>query len=191
MLYAPSRIRPDFRQAVRKPAWEGSREKRAGESSGQGPSAHRHTCRTVHGSFLILTSPQSQPDRIFLSGPAGHNAAGSGNSRSAEASRFFSIFPRRDHRRRGSGSGIPSGTMPQTAPDARLPRDARPVFRHKASRGRTHSLPPRTCPTCLRKIPGSPGILSCSCRLTFFRRPDENSARQTGGLSAPARDARL
>lgn len=191
MLYAPSRIRPDFRQAVRKPAWEGSREKRAGESSGQGPSAHRHTCRTVHGSFLILTSPQSQPDRIFLSGPAGHNAAGSGNSRSAEASRFFPIFPRRDHRRRGSGSGIPSGTMPQAAPDARLPRDARPVFRHKAPRGRTHSLPPRTCPTCLRKIPGSPGILSCSCRLTFFRRPDENSARQTGGLSAPARDARL
>ena len=191
MLYAPSRIRPDFRQAVRKPAWEGSREKRAGESSGQGPSAHRHTCRTVHSSFLILTSPQSQPDRIFLSGPAGHNAAGSGNSRSAEASRFFPIFPRRDHRRRGSGSGIPSGTMPQAAPDARLPRDARPVFRPKASRGRTHSLPPRTCPTCLRKIPGSPGILSCSCRLTFFRRPDENSARQTGGLSAPARDARL
>ena len=36
MFYAPSRIRPDFRQAVRKPAREGSREKRAGESSGQG-----------------------------------------------------------------------------------------------------------------------------------------------------------
>ena len=185
MFYAPSRIRPDFRQAVRKTAREGSREKRAGESSGQGPSAHRHTCRTVHGSFLILTSPQSQPDRIFLSGPAGHNAAGSGNSRSAEASRFFPIFPRRAlrHSVRYHAPGCPRCP--------RLPRDARPVLRHKASRGRTHSLPPRTCPTCLRKIPGSPGILSCSCRLTLFHRPDENSARQTGGLSAPARDARL
>lgn len=128
MFYAPSRIRPDFRQAVRKTAREGSREKRAGESSGQGPSAHRHTCRTVHGSFLILTSPQSQPDRIFLSGPAGHNAAGSGNSRSAEASRFFPIFPRRAHRRRGCGSGTPSGTMPQAAPDAPGYRGMRGLF---------------------------------------------------------------
>lgn len=73
----------------------------------------------------------------------------------------------------------------------RLPRDARAVPAHEASRGRTHSLPLRVCPTCLRKIPGSLRILACSCRLTLFRRPDENSARQTGGLSAPARDARL
>lgn len=116
MFYAPSRIRPDFLQAVRKPAGEGSREKRAGESSGQGPSAHRHTCRTVHGSFLILTSPQSQPDRIFLSGPAGHNAAGSGNSRSAEASRFFPIFPRRDHRRRGSAPAFRPVPCPRLPP---------------------------------------------------------------------------
>lgn len=158
MFYAPSRIRPDFLQAVRKPAGEGSREKRAGESSGQGPSAHRHTCRTVHGSFLILTSPQSQPDRIFLSGSAGHNAAGSGNSRSAEASRFFPIFPRRDHRRRGSGSGIPSGTMPQAAPDARLPRDARPVFRHKASR-EEHILSLRVpAPPACGKFRAAPGF---------------------------------
>lgn len=190
MFYAPSRIRPDFRQAVRKPAREGSREKRAGESSGQGSLHSLPYVPYGNGSFLILTSPQRQPDRIFLSGPAGHNTAGSGNSRPAEASRFFPIFPRRAHRRRGSGSGIPSGTMPQAAP---MPgyRGMRVLFRHEASRGRTHSLPPRICPTCLRKIPGSPGILSCSCRLTFFRRPDENSARQTGGLSAPARDARL
>lgn len=94
-----------------------------------------------------------------------------------------------------SGGGIPAPAL-RPVPCPRLPpmpgyRGMRVLFRHEASRGRTHSLPPRICPTCLRKIPGSPGILSCACRLTFFRRPDENSACQTGSLSAPARDARL
>lgn len=166
MFYAPSRIRPDFRQAVRKTAREGSREKRAGESSGQGPSAHRHTCRTVHGSFLILTSPQSQPDRIFLSGPAGHNAAGSGNSRSAEASRFFPIFPRRAHRRRGCGSGTPSGTMPQAAPDAPGYRGMRGLFSGIRPPGeeRILSLRVPAPPACgkFRAVPGFCPVLAGS-----------------------------
>lgn len=176
MFYAPSRIRPDFRQAVRKPAREGSREKRAGESSGQGSLHSLPYVPYGNGSFLILTSPQRQPGPAI---PAPQRLPASSRSSRGEL----------------TGGGVPAPAF-RPVPCPRLPpmpgyRGMRVLFRHEAPRGRTHSLPPRICPTCLRKIPGSPGILSCSCRLTFFRRPDENSARQTGGLSAPARDARL
>ena len=110
----------------------GGTETRPGKTRGRelrtGPLRSPPCVPYGNGSFLILTSPQSQPDRIFLSGPAGHNAAGSGNSRSAEASRFFPIFPRRAHRRRGCGSGTPSGTMPQAAPDAPGYRGMRGLF---------------------------------------------------------------
>ena len=166
MFYAPSRIRPDFRQAVRKPAREGSREKRAGESSGQGSLHSLPYVPYGNGSFLILTSPQRQPDRIFLSGPAGHNTAGSGNSRSAEASHCFPIFPRRAHRRRGCGSGTPSGTMPQAAPDAPGYRGMRGLFSGIRPPGdeRILSLRVSAPPACgkFRAVPGFCPVLAGS-----------------------------
>ena len=110
--------------------------------------------------------PQSQPDRIFLSGPAGHNAAGSGNSRSAEASRFFPIFPRRAHRRRGCGSGTPSGTMPQAAPDAPGYRGMRGLFSGIRPPGeeRILSLRVPAPPACgkFRAVPGFCPVLAGS-----------------------------
>mgnify|MGYP000604607045 CR=1 FL=1 len=154
------------------------------------PSTHCHTCRTVTAVSLFSHPRRDSrtvsfcPVRLAIIPPGPAIPAPQRLPASSRSSRGEL-----------TGGGVPAPAF-RPVPCPRLPpmpgyRGMRVLFRHEASRGRTHSLPPRICPTCLRKIPGSPGILSCSCRLTFFRRPDENSARQTGGLSAPARDARL